>query len=219
MAQKNTSLKKQVNDAIRVLNSRGEPVTNQTVRDAIGGGSFRDIGPLVKAVKAELAAQDQAARAAPEMPEDFHDAAAAMWQAAWELADEIAVSERRAHAAEIDKLKAEAEEALSNCGIVEDERDTAEARLKTVSNMLEESNEAFQKAQLEIATLNGRLMERETDIVSRTKQPKSRRLPAMSDTEQPVSSARTGDEAQPDMFPQGEAKKHKPDDPEAIAAE
>ncbi|KZZ23482.1 hypothetical protein A3753_19340 [Sulfitobacter sp. HI0082] len=219
MAQKNTSLEKQVKDAIRALDSRGEPITNQTVRDALGGGSFRDIGPLVKAVKAELSAQNQAAHSAPEMPDDFRDAAGAMWQAAWELADEVAVSERHAHAAEIDKLKAEAEEALSNCGVVEDERDAAEANLKTVTSEFEASKEALREAQLEIAKLNGRLMEREADIERRTKQPNLRRLPMKSDTEKPASTAKTGDGAQPDMFQQGEAKKGKPDDPEAIAAE
>jgi len=41
----------------------------------------------VKTIKAEIEAKEQAARAVPEMPEDFHDAASAMWNTAWDLAD------------------------------------------------------------------------------------------------------------------------------------
>lgn len=162
MAQKNrTPLDKQVRDAAKELADQGKPVTNQTVREAIGGGSFRDIGPLLKALKAEIAAQELAARKAPDMPEDFRDAAAAMWTAAWELADELAASERRAHAAEIEKLNAEVEEALSNCALVEDERDETEARRKETAEMVQTLTDEVHKAELEIARLTGRLTERD----------------------------------------------------------
>jgi hypothetical protein len=219
MAQKNASLEKLVNNAVRSFYSQGKTITNETVRAAIGGGSFRDIGPLVKTAKAELAAEEQTTRAAPEMPDDFNDAAAAMLRTAWELADEIATSERRAHAAEIDKLKAEADEALSNCGIVEDERDEAEARAQSFSKELEESRGSLRDAQLEIAKLNGRLIERETDIVSRTKQPKLRRQTAKPSPEKPATSVAAGEEAQPDMFPPKQANNGNSDDPDTIAAE
>lgn len=100
MKKSNSSLEKQVRDAIRTLTENSKPVTNQAVREILGGGSFRDISPKVKQITAEIAAKEQAAQIAPEMPEDFRDAAGAMWQMFWELADEIAASNRRAHSAE-----------------------------------------------------------------------------------------------------------------------
>jgi len=219
MAQNNTSLEKKVREAILKLTNEGQEITNEAVRKAIGGGSFRDVAPLVKAAKAELAAKEQAARAAPEMPEDFHDAAAAMWHMSWQLADEIAASERRAHSAEIEKLKAEADEALSNCALVEDERDEADARAQAVTEQLEEAKKVLNEAHLEIARLNGRLMERQAGIVSRTKQPKPRRPPTKTGPEEPVSASDMQDDAQQDMFPQEETELRNSDDPDAIAAE
>lgn len=220
MAQKknNTSLEKQIRDAIQQLTADGKPVTNQAVRDILGGGSFRDISPKVKQITAEIAAKEQAARVAPEMPEDFQDAAAAMWQMAWELADEIAASDRRTHAAELERLKSETDEALSNCALVEDERDDAEKRFQDLENKLAEARSALNDAQLEIARLDGRLMEREKNIVSRVKRKKPAqpsREPEDSDTASPARE----DDAQLDMFPKSEHGKKKPDDPEPIAAE
>lgn len=223
MAQKknNTSLEKQVRDAIQQLTADGKPVTNQAVRDILGGGSFRDISPKVKQITAEIAAKEQAARAAPEMPEDFRDAAAAMWQMSWELADEIAASDRRAHAAELERVKGEVDEALANCALVEDERDDAEKRVQDLEKRLEEARALLHDAQLEIARLDGRLMEREKDIVSRVKRPKAPRT-----TEHPTDDAddtppvtEDDDDTQLDMFPNDKPGKKKPDDPEPIAAE
>lgn len=230
MAQKksSTSLEKQVRDAIRMLTDKGEQVTNQTVRDAIGGGSFRDIGPVVKQIKAEMAAKEQAERAAPEMPEDFHDAAAAMWQTAWQLADEIAASERHAHAAELERLRAEADEALSNCGLVEDERDEAEKRADSTAKLLAEAETALLDAKFEIARLNGQLDEREKYIESRLAEARvgdaSEAMsddevsaePKIEDDENPPA---TEDDMQLDMFSKGKLSKKKPDDFEPIAAE
>ncbi len=194
MAQKSSApLERQVRNAMKSLAEAGKPITNESVRQTIGGGSFRDIGPLVKSIKAELAAKEQASREAPDMPDDFHDAAASMWNTAWSLADEIAASERRGHAAEIEKLRGEADEALSNCGVVEDERDAAEARAKATASILEELREALHAAQLEIANLNGRLSERDGDLVQRGKSRNAKK---------PKSSPEQDEEAQPDMFPE-----------------
>ena len=53
MAQKSSApLEKQVRSAMKSLADAGKPITNESVRQAIGGGSFRDIGPLVKSIKA-----------------------------------------------------------------------------------------------------------------------------------------------------------------------
>lgn len=221
MAKKksNSSLEKQVRDAINQLTADGKPVTNQAVREILGGGSFRDISPKVKQVTAEIAAKEQAARTAPEMPEDFRDAAAAMWQMSWELADEIAASDRRAHAAELERLKGEVDEALANCALVEDERDDAEQRVQELEMKLGDLQGVLHDAQLQIARLDGRLMEREKDIVSRVKRPKARQTtehPA-DDTDEAPRMAE--DESQLDMFPKNKDDKKRPNDPAPIAAE
>lgn len=229
MAQKKSSasLEKQIRDAIRKLTEDGKQITNQTVRDEIGGGSFRDIGPLVKQIKAELAAKEQAERAAPEMPEDFHDAAAAMWQTAWQLADEIAASERHAHAAELERLRAEADEALSNCGLVEDERDEAEKRADAAEKMLAEAEAALLDAKFEIARLNGQLTEREMYIESRLAEARVADASEAPDDEVPAKPTIEGDgkppatedDTQLDMFSKGKPHEKEPKDPEPIAAE
>lgn len=66
MAQKKSSksLKKQVRDAIRKLTEDGKQITNQAVRNYIGGGAFRDIVPIVAMVKAEIEAKEEASRPA-----------------------------------------------------------------------------------------------------------------------------------------------------------
>lgn len=221
MAQKknNMSLDKQVRDAIQQLTANGKPVTNQAVRDILGGGSFRDIAPKVKQVTAEIAAKEQAARTAPDMPDDFRDAAAAMWQMGWELADEIAASDRRAHAAELERVKSEADEALSNCALVEDERDAAEMRTQELEELLDEATTALHEAQIEIAHLDGRLMEREKDIVSRVKRPKAPRKNEHATDNADDTPSVNEDDTQLDMFPNGKPDRKKPDDPEPIAAE
>jgi hypothetical protein len=230
MAQKknNTSLDKQIRDAINQLTADGKPVTNQTVRDAIGGGSFRDIGPVVKLVKAEIEAKEEAARAAPPMPEDFSDAASAMWDLSWRLADVLAASERHGHAVEIDRLRAEVDEALSNCGVVEDERDTAEKRADSTAKLLAEAEAALLDAKFEIARLNGQLDEREKYIESRLAESRMEdEAEAVSGDEPPAkrrievgdTPPMTEDIKQLDMFSKGKPGKKKPDDPEPIAAE
>lgn len=69
----NASLEKKIRGAIKKLTEESQPITNQNVCAMVGGGSFRDINPLVKLVKAQIAAEEEAAREAPDMPEGFHD--------------------------------------------------------------------------------------------------------------------------------------------------
>lgn len=66
MAQKKSSksLEKQVRDAIRKLTEDGEKTTYQAVRNAIGGGAFHDIVPVVAMVKAQIEAKEEASRPA-----------------------------------------------------------------------------------------------------------------------------------------------------------
>ena len=229
MAQKNnTSLEKKVRDAIRKLTDDGKQITNQTVRDAVDGGSFRDIGPLVKQIKAEIVAKEKADRAAPEMPDDFRDAAAAMWQTSWQLADEIATAERHAHAQELERLKGEAEEALSNCGLVEDERDEAEKRGEALAKKLAETEAALLGTKFEIAKLNGQLAEREAFIegklaglraIDSAEASTGEESARATGSQSAITSKAKTDHTQLDMFSKTKADRKKPLDPEPIAAE
>jgi hypothetical protein len=57
---------------------------------------------------------------------------------------------------------------ISDCAVVEDERDEAESRAQAFENSLAEAVEALRQAYLEIAKLNCRLLERKKKVVSRT---------------------------------------------------
>lgn len=149
----NTSLEKKIRAAILKLIAEGKSVTNEKVRELIGGGSFRDIRPLVKTLKAEIEAKEQAARAAPEMPEDFHDAAAGMWNTAWDLADSINAAERRGHAAQIGTLEADRDDWISISEKLEDERDNETRRADDAEAKLEEANTTIRDREIEIAEL------------------------------------------------------------------
>ena len=78
--QKTTSaqLEKKVGDAISELEKDGKRPTYANVRDQIGGGSFRDLGPIIKSVLAEREAQAKVESQVPDMPEDVAELAAAI---------------------------------------------------------------------------------------------------------------------------------------------
>ncbi|WP_322866061.1 DNA-binding protein [Aquicoccus sp. G2-2] len=217
--KKNPLLEKQIRDAIRELTEEGKKVTNQAVRDTIKSGSFRDIGPIVKLVKAEIDAKEQAARLAPEMPDEVHDAAATIWQLAWDAADESAATERRAHAAEIEKMKGEIDEALSDCALVEGERDTAETRVQAFETELRDARTALHDAQLEIARLTGQLGEREQHIQKWLAERLEAAASEAIGTEEPEEPLTKAEGNQMDMFTPDMADEKKPDNSQPFAAE
>ncbi|WP_339638290.1 DNA-binding protein [uncultured Sulfitobacter sp.] len=223
----NSKLEARIREAISKLMDAGSPVTNETVRKALEGGSFRDIGPIVKMVKAEIVAKEEAARAAPPMPEDFSDAANAMWDLTWRLADELAAAERHGHAMEVDRLKAETDEALANCGLVEDERDAAELRADETAKLLAAVEAELLQAKFEIASLKGQLAEREKYVEARIAELKAtdtaeKAAEVRSETSSVVSADKTkaspGD-TQMDMFSRKKSAGKDPEATDPIAAE
>ena len=74
MATKNqktdAAFEKKVRAAATELEKNGVRITNANIREKIGGGSFRDIGPLVKALLAEKSAREKAETEVPDMPEE-----------------------------------------------------------------------------------------------------------------------------------------------------
>ncbi|SMX34403.1 DNA-binding protein [Actibacterium lipolyticum] len=195
MAQKsNKSMETRVREAIKKLEEKGEDITNAKVR-ALTGGSFRDVSPVVKKLKAELEEKARVERATPDMPEDVLDAVTELWTLAWARADETAAAERRGHAVEIDKLKAEVVEQEEAVEIVEAERDQAEKRAEVAEAKNAELSEKLQETQLQVAELKGRLAERHSDVVQRTKASPTEIKRAK------MNKAPINKEEQPDMFP------------------
>jgi hypothetical protein len=224
---KNDKLETRIRGAISKLMEAGSPVTNETVRKVLKGGSFRDIGPIVKMVKAEIEAKEEAARTAPPMPEDFSDAANAMWDLTWRLADELAASERLGHATEIDRLKAETDEAMANCGLVEEERDAAELRADETAKLLAAKEAELLQAQLEIANLKGQLAERKKYAEARIAELKAadsaeKTAEEESGASSVVSADKTKaspDDTQLDMFSRKKSAGKNPEATDPIAAE
>lgn len=162
------------------------------------------------------------------MPEDFCDAASAMWDLAWRLADDLGASERRAHAAEIKRLKADADEAMSNCALVEEERDEAEKRAHAMEEQLAETEAALLDAKFEIARLNGQLAEREKNSDGRLAELRMSydartgtnvKNPTNADNVADDTAVVRDDGTQLEMFALGGPGKKKPDDPETMAAD
>jgi len=213
MAQKtnsNASLEKRIVAAVNELDAKGESVTNASVR-AITGGSFRDITPVLKRVKAELEEKSRADRAVPGMPEDVLDAVAELWTLAWNKADETAAAERRGHATEVDKVKAELADQEEAVAIVEDERDQAITRAEIAEAELAETRNALHNSELAIAELRGRLAER----LAHEKKSDAAKVRSKSAKQDPKPETSEGD-GQPDMFPENDKNVG---DPEPIAAE
>lgn len=158
--QKTTTvgLEKKVRTAAVELEKNGIRITNANIREKIGGGSFRDIGPLVKALLAEKSAREKAETAVPEMPEEIAELATAFWQEAFRAADEAAALDRRARAEEIKALRNELSDRDDEVAIVEDERDAAIQRAELAEEHAANQDMTIQELKLTIASLKGQLV-------------------------------------------------------------
>lgn len=132
---------------------------------------------------------------------------------------ELETANGRADAAEARALHAEKELVAAKMEIARLEGRLSERLTFGHSSVREINEETQPDAEEDAARANGRLMEHETDIVSRTKQPELRRPRTQLGPEKPESAAEKHDDPQPDMFPHEGTNERKPDDPEEIAAE
>ncbi|WP_210528339.1 DNA-binding protein [Rubellimicrobium arenae] len=153
------ALEKKVRAAVAELEKDGVRVTNATVR-AKTGGSFRDLGPLVKALLAEKEARAKAEREVPEMPDDVAELATALWEGAYRLADEGAAAERRASAERIKALEAERDDRENEVALLEDERDATLTRAEAAEVRLAAQVRENLELKMKIASLEGRLQGR-----------------------------------------------------------
>lgn len=174
---------KKVRAAVVELEKEGKRVTNASVREKLGGGSFRDISPIVQAIKAEKEAREKAASQVPEMPEEVRELATALWEGAYRFADEVAAADRRQHAEEIKDLRQELSDRDEEIGLVEDERDVMEARAASAEAEASRLSELVNELQLKIAGLEGRLLGREEAQISKDWEAKKTAKPAASKEE------------------------------------
>lgn len=141
--------KQQVFEAADSLAESGEKITQQKIRDIIGGGSFTTIGPML-AEWQDTRAEVQKVRNVP-LPDAVQgvldDAAARLWKAA---SDAAALGVEAARQ-EVETLKAKAaaevQEAAEVIAVVESERDAATAEAEKHRQAAEQ---AVQVAALEV---------------------------------------------------------------------
>lgn len=153
----NAALEKKVRTAISELDQEGVRITNAKVREK-SGGSFRDVGPIVKAILAEREAREQAESQVPDMPEDVLELTTALWEAAFRAADAAAATDRRNRADEIKALKEELAERETELGIIEDEKDQACARAVAAEHQVAEGVETVVQMKIAAALLEGRIV-------------------------------------------------------------
>lgn len=161
--QKTTAaqFEKKVRAAAVELEKEGIRITNAAIRERLGGGSFRDISPIVKAINAEREARIKAESEVPDMPEDVAELATAMWEAAYRAADEVAAADRRAHAEEVKTLRNEVAERENDIATVEEELDEALARADAAEKANTEHEGQLTELRVIIAGLEGRLLGRQ----------------------------------------------------------
>lgn len=125
-----------VKAAITALKKAGEKITNQTVRDKLGGGSFSALAPLVRKVRLEFEEAEAAANAVPEVPEDVMSAAQGIWTIAYRHAESVAAAERRDKAAAAARHENEMAEADEQLGALETTLEAAECKVADLQTAL-----------------------------------------------------------------------------------
>lgn len=120
-----SSNKEKIIEAAEKLEAQGVNPTQVTVREALGGGSFATIGPVLKEWK-ESKKEDRAL-AEIQVPESITDRLeqlqGAVWQAAVDEADRRLIVEREALKAAQDAAAAEVAEQLESVAALEAEAD------------------------------------------------------------------------------------------------
>ena len=170
MATKNqkthAALEKKARAAVIELDKLGKPITNANVREQIGGCSFRDLSPILKAIVAEREARAQAESPVPDMPEDVAELSTALWEAAFRAADEAAAASRRAHTEEVADLRRQLDEWETDVGTVEDELEAMTARAQGAEAAKADLEGQIADLRIVIAGLEGRLLGRQDAAVA-----------------------------------------------------
>ena len=157
----NAALEKKIRTAVIELDKLGTPLTNANVRQKIGGCSFRDLSPILKAIKAERETRAREESLVPDMPEEVAELATAIWETAYRAADDAAAASRRAHAEEVASLRVQLDQWESDVGTVEDELEEMTARAEGAEKTIAGLEAQISDFRLVIAGLEGRLLGRQ----------------------------------------------------------
>lgn len=160
----------------------GKAPTHEEIRK-ITGGSYRDLGPAIKRVRAGLAERREIAAKTPKMPEEVREKLDAVWQVACQMADAAATKVLQERAAERADWAAERDQFLEALGAVEDERDAARAEAEAAQAQVTELDQALAASEKALHEANARLGERD-EIV--------RLLSVSSKTSSKARSSKTG---------------------------
>ncbi|SFA91748.1 GDP/GTP exchange factor Sec2p [Poseidonocella pacifica] len=195
--QKNAALEKKAKAAVIELEKLGKPITNANVREQIGGCSFRDLSPIVKAIVAEKEARAQAESKVPDMPDEVAELSTALWETAFRAADEAAALSRRAHANEVAELRKHLDEWETNVGTVEDELETMKARAQGAEAAKAELEEQVADLRMVIAGLEGRLLGRQEAARAAAKEDKNAATDLEDACQMPLFGDPAGEEGLP----------------------
>lgn len=128
------------------------------------GGSLRDLNPVAKRVIERIREEQTALAALPEMPETVNDAIDRLAQVAWKAACEIANNDIEALRTLQCKREASQRAELADLDDVIDDlekaRDAERLRADDTEKQIRTLECKLEKADREIAALNGRLAER-----------------------------------------------------------
>ena len=163
-------LEKKVTHAITELVKEAQRPTYANVRDAIGGGSFRDLGPIIKAVLAEREARAKVESQVPDMPEEVAELMAAIWETAYRRADDVSAADRRTHAEEVKRLQEEIKDREGDIASAEDNLDKMTERAEAAEEIGVTLQAELLKLRILIAGLEGRLKGREEASKNEKKQ-------------------------------------------------
>lgn len=140
-------------EAAEKLEAEGVNPTQVTVRDALGGGSFATIGPILKKWKASKK-EDTAlseVRVPEAITERLEQLQGAVWQSAVEEADRRLVAEREALHQAQEQAAAEVREHLDSIKALETEAEAYQRKIETLEEVSNTLDADRHNAQAELA--------------------------------------------------------------------
>jgi|AntRauTorckE6833_2_1112554.scaffolds.fasta_scaffold42939_1 chromosome segregation ATPase len=155
--------KEKIIETAEKLQAEGVNPTQTNVREALGGGSFATIGPVLKAWK-ETEQADHAL-AEVHIPESIADRLEQLQGALWKTA--ISEAERRL-ASEREALKEAQEKAIGEVAEANEAVETLESEQEELKNQLSASADEIHKVQSELAEYKNKVMNLREEMARET---------------------------------------------------
>lgn len=157
------TIDQKVADAISKLEKTGKKPTAQAICQ-ITGGSYRDLLPVIREVKAAREAKLRELEQIPALPEDVQDVFETVWATAWREADASAAEARKGFAARIEALEQEIVDLQGLAGEIEEGRDRAEVAATELQIELDMTQSSLQQVREYLKSAEARLAERNTIV-------------------------------------------------------